>query len=85
VQKLKSDKPQVRALDDLSAAHYHRSPKDNSAGAISFQPSTRSNENSDYDLHKIVNAAVGADVLVLDGLTMPSELLSLVAQYLNRH
>jgi hypothetical protein len=37
----------------------------------------------EYDLHKIINLADGADVLVLDyGLTMPSELLSLVAQRL---
>jgi DNA-binding response OmpR family regulator len=40
---------------------------------------------SGTDLHRIVNLADGADVLVLDGLTMPSELLSLVAQRLNRH
>jgi hypothetical protein len=39
----------------------------------------------DYDLHRIINLADGADVLVLDGLTMPSELVSLVAQRLNRH
>jgi hypothetical protein len=40
---------------------------------------------SDSDLHRIINLTDGADVLVLDGLTMPSELLSLVAQRLNRH
>jgi hypothetical protein len=40
---------------------------------------------SDYDLHRIVNLSDGADILVLDGLTAPSELLSLVAQRLNRH
>jgi hypothetical protein len=40
---------------------------------------------SDSDLHRIINLADGADVLVLDELTMPSELLSLVAQRLNRH
>jgi hypothetical protein len=39
---------------------------------------------SDYDLHRIVNLSDGADILVLDGLTAPSELLSLVAQRLNR-
>ena len=40
---------------------------------------------SGTDLHRIVNLADGADVLVLDGITMPSELLSLVAQRLKRH
>jgi hypothetical protein len=39
----------------------------------------------DSDLHRIVSLSDGAEVLVLDGLTMPSELLSLVAQRLNRH
>jgi hypothetical protein len=39
---------------------------------------------SDYDLHRIVNFSDGAELLVLDGLTMPSELLSLVTQRLNR-
>ncbi len=39
----------------------------------------------DSDLHRIVNLSDGAEVLVLDGITMPSELLSLVAQRLNRH
>ena len=39
---------------------------------------------SDSDLHSVINLADGADVLVLDYLTMPSELLSLVAQRLNR-
>lgn len=38
---------------------------------------------SDYDLQRIINLADGADVLALDGLTMPRELLSLVAQRLN--
>jgi hypothetical protein len=40
---------------------------------------------SDSDLHRIVNLSDGAEVLVLDGLTMLSKLLSLVAQRLNRH
>jgi DNA-binding response OmpR family regulator len=39
---------------------------------------------SDFDLHRIINLADGADVLVLDELTMPSELLSLVAERLDR-
>jgi CheY-like chemotaxis protein len=39
---------------------------------------------SDQDLHRILNLSDGADVLVLDGLTMPSKLLSLVAQRLQR-
>jgi hypothetical protein len=39
---------------------------------------------SDYDLHRIINFSDGAEVLVLDRLTMPSKLLSLVAQRLNR-
>ena len=38
----------------------------------------------DCDLHRLVNLSDGAQVLVLDGLTMPSELLSLVAYRLNR-
>jgi DNA-binding response OmpR family regulator len=37
---------------------------------------------SDYDLQRIINLADGADVLVLEDLTVPSELLSLVAQRL---
>jgi hypothetical protein len=40
---------------------------------------------SDSDLHRIINLADGAEVLVLNELTMPSELLSLVAQRLNGH
>jgi hypothetical protein len=36
------------------------------------------------DLHRIVNFSDGAEVLVLDGLTPPSKLLSLVALRLNR-
>jgi DNA-binding response OmpR family regulator len=39
---------------------------------------------SDFDLNRIVNLADGADLLVLDAFTYPSELLSLVAQRLNR-
>jgi hypothetical protein len=39
---------------------------------------------SDSDLHRIINFADGANVLVLNGFTSPSELLSLVAQRLNR-
>ena len=39
---------------------------------------------SDFDLHRVINLADGADVLVLDGFTAPSELLSLVAQRLQR-
>jgi hypothetical protein len=39
---------------------------------------------NDSDLHRIVNFSDGAELLVLDYLTMPSELLSLVAQRLNR-
>jgi DNA-binding response OmpR family regulator len=39
---------------------------------------------SDSDLHRIINCADGAAVLVLNGFTSPSELLSLVAQRLNR-
>lgn len=39
---------------------------------------------SDFDLNRIVNLADGADVLVLDAFTYPSELLSLVAQRLQR-
>jgi hypothetical protein len=38
---------------------------------------------SDFDLHRIINLADGADVLVLDGFASPSELLSLVAQRLD--
>jgi hypothetical protein len=40
---------------------------------------------SDSDLQRIVNLSDGAEVLVLDELIVPSELLSLVAQRLNRH
>jgi CheY-like chemotaxis protein len=39
---------------------------------------------SDYDMHRILNLSDGAEVLVLDGLTLPSKLLSLVALRLNR-
>lgn len=38
----------------------------------------------DYDLQRILSFVDGAEVLVLDGITMPTELLSLVAQRLNR-
>lgn len=40
---------------------------------------------NDSDLNTIINLADGADILVLDELTMPHKLLSLVAQRLNRH
>ena len=39
---------------------------------------------SDFDQNRIVALADGAEVLVLDAFTYPSELLSLVAQRLNR-
>ena len=39
---------------------------------------------SDYDLPRIVSLSDGADVLVLDEITFPSQLLSLVAERLNR-
>jgi hypothetical protein len=39
----------------------------------------------DSDLHWSINLSDGADVLVLGCLTMPSELLSLISQRLNRH
>jgi hypothetical protein len=39
---------------------------------------------SDFDPNRIVNLADGADVLVLDAFTYPSELLSLVAQRVDR-
>jgi hypothetical protein len=39
---------------------------------------------SDQDLHRIMSLSNGAEVLVLEELTMPSKLLSLVAQRLNR-
>jgi len=38
----------------------------------------------DYDLNRIINFADGADLLVLDGFTTPLELLTLVAQRLDR-
>jgi len=38
----------------------------------------------DFDLDRIINLSDGADVLILEGVTMPTELLSLVAQRLNR-
>jgi hypothetical protein len=40
---------------------------------------------SHYGQHKILYLADGTDVLTLDGLTLPSELLSLVAERLSRH
>ena len=39
---------------------------------------------SDPELHRMMGICEGADVLVLDGFTMPSELLALVAQRFNR-
>ena len=39
---------------------------------------------SDYEKDRILGLADGADVLVLDGFTMPLELLWLVAERLNR-
>jgi hypothetical protein len=39
---------------------------------------------NDRDLQRIVNLADGAEVLVLEEITLPRELLSLVAQRLNR-
>jgi hypothetical protein len=39
---------------------------------------------SDSGLNRIINFADGADVLVLEGFTSPTELLSLVAERLNR-
>jgi hypothetical protein len=38
---------------------------------------------SDFDLQRIINSSDGAEVLVLEEFTMPSELLSLVAQRLD--
>jgi hypothetical protein len=38
---------------------------------------------SDFDMHRVIGLADGAEVLVLDGFTMPRELLSLVAQRLD--
>ena len=39
---------------------------------------------SNFDLHRILNLADDADVLDLDGITRPTELLSLVAQRMDR-
>jgi hypothetical protein len=39
---------------------------------------------SDYHRDGLINLADGADILVLDTLTVPSKLLSLVAERLNR-
>jgi hypothetical protein len=38
----------------------------------------------DSDLHRVINLSDGADVLVLDELTLPAELILLVGQRLNR-
>ena len=38
---------------------------------------------SDFELYRIIGLSDGADVLVLEGFTMPSELLSLVSERLN--
>ena len=40
---------------------------------------------SDSDLQRIVNLSDGAEILVLEGITFPSKLLSLVEQRLARH
>ena len=40
---------------------------------------------SGSDLHRVIDLSDGAGVLVLDAITLPSELISLVAQRLNRH
>lgn len=39
---------------------------------------------NDSDLHRVLNLSDGAEVLILDGLTMPSKLLSLVTQRSSR-
>jgi hypothetical protein len=39
---------------------------------------------TDDALHRILSLADGADIIVLEGVTKPSELLYLVAQRLNR-
>jgi hypothetical protein len=39
----------------------------------------------EFDLQGIITLSDGADVLVLDAPTIPPELLTLVAQRLNRH
>ena len=39
---------------------------------------------NDRNLHRVINLSDGADVLALDGFTTPSELLSLVAERVNR-
>jgi DNA-binding response OmpR family regulator len=41
-------------------------------------------EPAGFDLNRVVTLSEGADVLVLEALTMPRELLSLVAQRLDR-
>jgi CheY-like chemotaxis protein len=40
---------------------------------------------NDHDLHKVLHLSDGAEVLVLDELIMPSELLALVAHRLDGH
>jgi hypothetical protein len=40
---------------------------------------------SDYEQYRILNVANGAQVLVLDGFTVPTEFLSLVAERLSGH
>ncbi len=39
---------------------------------------------NDRDLQRVVNLCDGAEVLVLEGITMPSEFLALVAEKLGR-
>jgi DNA-binding response OmpR family regulator len=39
---------------------------------------------SEFDMYRVINLADGADVLVLNRLTTPPELLSLVAERLDR-
>jgi hypothetical protein len=41
-------------------------------------------ELADFDVNRVVNFADGAEVLVLEPITTPRELLSLVAQRLDR-
>ena len=40
---------------------------------------------NERDFHSVVNLSDSAEVLILDGITMPSELLALVTQRMNRH
>jgi hypothetical protein len=39
---------------------------------------------NDFDLHRVLNLSDGAELLVLDEFVMPSDLLSLVSQRLDR-